>query len=218
MDSGDVNLPRLQHLRGDWIELPDALLYFEADFLANHGVADQQSLCDRLARNLQWTQDRIVVYGREVPIPRLNAWYGDPGTDYAYSGLHLQPRPWLPELDVLRHQLSEHLQHPFNSMLANFYRDGSDSVGRHADDESELGPLPLIATVSLGAARRFALYPKRKGLVEPWRADLPGGSLLVMAGRCQRAWQHEIPKTARPVGGRISLTFRQVIKGDGSRA
>lgn len=204
-------MEKLGHLHGDWIELPDALLYFEADFIADH-----ETLCAELAGQLQWTQDRIVVYGREVQIPRLNAWYGDPGTDYAYSGLQLQPRPWTPQLDVLRHRLSAHLQHDFNSVLANFYRDGADSVGRHADDEPELGPQPLIATISLGAARRFALYPKKSNTknknVEPWRADLPGGSLLVMAGRCQSAWQHEIPKTARPVGGRISLTFRQVIK------
>lgn len=213
MKPTDTNLERLPHLRGDWIELPDALLYFEADFLAD---VDQHALFDRLAQALHWTQDRIVVYGREVQIPRLNAWYGDPGTDYMYSGLQLQPRRWLPELDALRHRLSTHLQHPFNSMLANFYRDGRDSVGRHADDEPELGALPLIATVSLGAARRFVLYPKRKGTAEPWRADLPGGSLFVMAGRCQRAWQHEIPKTGRPVGGRISLTFRHVIKSDWS--
>jgi alkylated DNA repair dioxygenase AlkB len=207
----DVNLPRLPHLHGDWIELPDALLYFEADFLAARGYAERD-LFDQLTGSLHWTQDRIVVYGREVQIPRLNAWYGDPGTDYAYSGLQLQPRPWLPALGDLREQLSAHLQHRFNSVLANFYRDGSDSVGRHADDETELGPLPLIATISLGASRRFALYPKKKGAAAPWRADLPGGSLFVMAGRCQQAWQHEIPKTARPVGGRVSLTYRQLIK------
>lgn len=198
---------RLEHLRGDWIELPGALLYFEADF-----IPDQDLMFARLAEQLQWQQDRIRIYGREQLIPRLNAWYGDPGTDYSYSGLQLQPRPWLPELDALRHRLREHLQHPFNSLLANFYRDGADSVGRHADDEPELGREPLIATVSLGAARRFALYPRNK-TVSPWRGDLPGGSLLVMAGRCQRDWQHEVPKTARPVAGRISLTYRKVIVG-----
>ena len=199
----------MAHLPGDWIELPDALLYFEADFMP-----DQAALFAEYAGQLQWTQDRIVVYGRELSIPRLNAWYGDPGTDYAYSGLHLQPHPWLPSLGALRHRLNQYLQLDFNSVLANVYRDGADSVGRHADDEPELGPLPVIATISLGATRRFALYPNNKRannrLARPWRADLPGGSLLVMAGRCQAAWQHEIAKTARPVDGRISLTFRQV--------
>jgi alkylated DNA repair dioxygenase AlkB len=214
----ESNLRRLPHLRGDWIELPDALLYFEADFLAEQGFGDHEILFDQLAQSLHWTQDRIVIYGREVQIPRLNAWYGDAGTDYMYSGLQLQPRPWLPILATLRECLSAHLQHRFNSVLANFYRDGRDSVGRHADDEPELGPLPLIATVNLGASRRFALYPKRKGAAEPWRADLPGGSLLVMAGRCQWAWQHEIPKTAKPVGGRISLTYRQVVGRNVTRA
>lgn len=206
MNGADTNPERLPHLRGDWIELPDALLYFEADFIADH-----QALFAQLARELHWTQDRITVYDRSVAIPRLNAWYGDPGTDYAYSGLQLRPRPWPPELAELRERLSVHLQHRFNSVLANFYRDGRDSVGRHADDEPELGPLPLIATVSLGAARRFALYPRRREAAAPWRADLPGGSLLVMAGRCQLAWRHEVPKTARPVAGRIGLTFRRVV-------
>jgi len=202
-----LTVNRLEHLHGDWIELPDALLYFEADF-----VADHEAVFADFAEQLHWQQDRIRIYGRELPIPRLNAWYGDPGTDYSYSGLQLQPRPWLPELEALRVRLSAHLQHAFNSVLANFYRDGADSVGRHADDEPELGPLPLIATVSLGAARKFALYPHNRA-VKPWRAELPGGSLLVMAGRCQQAWQHEVPKTARPVGGRISLTYRQVMLG-----
>src|SRR5690606_25566534 len=193
-------------LPGDWIELPDALLYFEADFIADH-----EAVFADYAQQLQWTQDRIVVYGRELAIPRLNAWYGDPGTDYAYSGLQLRPRPWLPALDAMRQRLSQHLQQPFNSVLANFYRDGADSVGRHADDEPELGPQPLIATVSLGGARRVTLH--RNDKTRPaWRADLPGGSLFVMAGSCQRYWQHEISKTAKPVGGRISLTFREVIK------
>ncbi|MDY0071303.1 MAG: alpha-ketoglutarate-dependent dioxygenase AlkB [Thauera sp.] len=194
-----------EHLTGDWIELPDARLYFEADFIADH-----EAVFAEYAGQLAWTQDRIVVYGRESAIPRLNAWYGDPGTDYAYSGLQLRPRPWTPALDALRQRLSEHLRHPFNSVLANYYRDGADCVGRHADDEPELGPQPLIATISLGATRRFALHRNDRS-VPSWRADLPGGSLFVMAGRCQRAWQHEITRTARPVGGRISLTFRHVV-------
>jgi alkylated DNA repair dioxygenase AlkB len=100
--------------------------------------------------------------------------------------------------------------HRFNSVLLNLYRNGRDSMGWHADDEPELGPAPAIASVSLGALRRFRLRP-RAGLVHaPLSLDLPHGSLLLMRGPTQQHWQHALPKTARPVGPRLNLTFRWV--------
>ena len=120
------------------------------------------SLLQKFRAELSWQQQEIRLFGRKILQPRLSCWYGDQGADYAYSGLRLQPLPWHPDLLVLRHLLQESLQCPFNSVLANAYRDGGDSMGWHADDEKELGAEPLIASLSLGAPRRFLLR-SRKG-------------------------------------------------------
>lgn len=202
-------MERPEHLRGEWIELADALLYYEADFIGSDDA--RRDLFDDLARNVSWRQDRIRLFGRERPIPRLSAWYGDAGAVYGYSGLRLQPLPWLEPLAALRRRLERHLAQRFNSVLLNYYRDGADSMGSHSDDEPELGPRPLIAMVSLGAPRRFVLTPRRGRPGDPWRRELAAGSLLVMAGNCQHSWQHAVPKTRRSVGGRISLTYRQIF-------
>jgi alkylated DNA repair dioxygenase AlkB len=199
---------RAEHLRGEWIELPQALLYYEPEFLT---AADSAALFRQLVDAVPWRQDRLRLYGREVPMPRLSAWYGDAGAVYSYSGLRLEPLPWLEALEQLRQRLQRHLSRRFNAVLLNYYRNGTDSMGSHSDDEPELGPAPVIATVSLGAPRRFALTPR--GVASggaAWRRDLADGSLLVMAGPCQRHWRHALPKTRRPVAGRISLTYRLV--------
>ena len=128
---------------------------------------------------------------------------------YRYSGARFEPRPWPDALLLVRARLCEALQVDFNSVLANRYRDGRDAMGWHADNEPELGPQPVIASLSLGATRRFVL--KHRG--DPSRKlalDLPHGSLLVMSGATQRNYRHALPRTARPVGERINLTFRRI--------
>lgn len=196
--------PDWQSLPGELIELPGAVLYHEPGF-----VARAQELFDTLVRTVAWRQERIRLYGREHPVPRLSAWYGDAGAQYRYSGLTLQPLHWLPPLQALRQRLQRHLGCRFNSVLLNYYRNGRDSMGLHADDEPELGPEPVIASVSLGAARRM-IFRHRQRIAEPLSMELGAGSLLVMAGGCQANWRHELPKTRRPVHGRVNLTFRQV--------
>ena len=110
----------------------------------------------------------------------------------------------------LREEISDAAGERFNSVLANLYRDGRDGMGWHSDDEPELGGQPVIASLSLGATRRFVLKhrhdPERKLAIE-----LPAGSLLVMAGDTQRNYRHALPKTARPIGARINLTFRRIL-------
>jgi alkylated DNA repair dioxygenase AlkB len=113
-------------------------------------------------------------------------------------------------LRPLRERLSRELGVEFNSVLANRYRDGRDCMGWHSDAEPELGPAPVIASVSLGAMRRFVL--KHRG--EPERKlalELPHGSLLVMRGETQRHYRHALPRTAKPVGERVNLTFRRIV-------
>jgi len=164
-----------------------------------------------LTADIPWETHRIRMFGKWVDSPRLSCWIGDPQATYRYSGADFAPHPWLPVLAEMRQRLQQELGVPFNSVLANRYRDGRDAMGWHSDDEPELGPEPVIASVSLGAMRRFVLRRrddhavKQAFLLEP-------GSLLVMRGRSQLEWQHALPRTARPVGERINLTFRQVMR------
>lgn len=192
-------------LPGELIELPGARLYYERDF-----VADSGAIYQALQQQVAWRQERIRLFGREHPQPRLSAWYGDSEASYRYSGLALTPLPWLAPLQALRRQLQQHLGCRFNSVLLNWYRHGQESMGLHADDEPELGAEPVIAAISLGAERRL-VFRHRQRVEAPVALAPADGSLLVMAGRCQALWRHELPKTRRPVGGRISLTFRRIM-------
>ncbi|MBT5887388.1 MAG: alpha-ketoglutarate-dependent dioxygenase AlkB, partial [Acidiferrobacteraceae bacterium] len=98
----------------------------------------------------------------------------------------------------------------FNSVLLNYYRTGSQSMGWHSDDERELGPAPTIASISLGSPRRFLLRHRRRKDLPVHEIVLGHGSLLLMSGESQIAWRHSVPKTARPVAPRVNLTFRQI--------
>jgi alkylated DNA repair dioxygenase AlkB len=188
------------------IELPDADLDYRPDWL---GVAAAARLFATLRDAVPWEVHRIRLFGREHASPRLSCWIGDPAAVYRYSGTRFAPHPWLPELAALRERLRAELGAPFNSVLANLYRDGRDAMGWHSDDEPELGPAPVIASVSLGAPRRFVLKHRRDPALRH-ALVLEPGSLLVMAGATQRHWKHALPRTAKPVGARINLTFRQV--------
>lgn len=163
-----------------------------------------------LLETLAWQQSRIRMYGQEHAIPRLNAWYGDPGCRYGYSGTRFEPLPWTETLTHIRERLTATLGVAFNSMLANCYRDGRDSVAWHSDDEPELGRNPVIASVSLGATRRFTLKHKSRRDIRPLAVDLTHGSLLVMSGPTQHHWLHQVAKTTRIVDERINLTFRYI--------
>jgi len=166
-----------------------------------------------LRRELPWRQNHLHIFGRTVPEPRLVTWMGDPGAGYSYSGIELDPVPWTPEVMAVRAAASSLAGVEFNSVLANLYRDGNDSVDWHADDEPELGREPVIASLSLGATRRFDLRHRESG--ETVRVDLPPGSVVVMSGRCQNEWVHRVAKTKRPVGPRINLTFRTIRDDQG---
>lgn len=156
-----------------------------------------------------WRQESIQIQDRKIPLPRLTAWHGDPGTTYGYSGINNVPAPWFDALQSLRQRMTEVSSAPFNSVLFNWYRSGSDSVAWHSDDEADLGSCPVIASVSLGAPRKFSFKHK---LDKTLKKDvvLSDGDLLIMAGSTQQYWLHQIPKTTKPVGERINLTFRVV--------
>ena len=169
-----------------------------------------------LHATLEWSQHRIRIFGREMDAPRLSAWHGDGGCDYGYSGIRLSPQPWTPTLLEIRDRIEDASGLRYNAVLANLYRSGADSMGWHSDDEAELGPDPAIASVSLGAIRCFRMRRRKPGSAS-FGLDLAPGSLLLLGGTVQRTWQHALPKTRRPVGCRINLTYRQV-QCDGSVA
>jgi alkylated DNA repair dioxygenase AlkB len=163
------------------------------------------------AAELPLRADTFTMFGRTVRVPRLVAWHGDPGCRYRYSGQTYEPAPWTPGLAQIRARLVARTGIPWNAVLANYYRDGSDSVGWHADDERELGPTKddvAIASLSLGATRRFVMRHRASG--ERRAFELWDGSLLVMRGRTQAHWRHALPKTAAAVAPRLNLTFRVI--------
>lgn len=164
---------------------------------------------------IPWETHRLHLFGRDVAAPRLSCWIGDPHASYVYSRTRFDPHPWPPLLAALRDRLQLVCDARFNSVLANLYRDGRDSMGWHSDDEPELGDHPVIASLSLGAERRFRLRRRLPRTVKPGPADtvnvtLPPGSVLRMAGATQRLYRHDLPKTRSGVGARINLTFRWI--------
>jgi alkylated DNA repair dioxygenase AlkB len=189
------------------LSLPDADVCFYPQVAL--GVCPD-TLLHELIRDVPWQSGDIVLFGRRYRQPRLFAWYGDPQAHYSYSGTALAPRPWTPRLQQLRECMQRLADVPFNSVLLNYYRDHRDSMGLHADDEPELGPRPVIASLSLGAERVFRLKHRRDRSIRAVRLPLPAGSVLLMAGATQRHWKHELPKQTRPCGPRLNLTFRLI--------
>ena len=201
-DPADRAGPLAEHL-----DLPDADIDWYPAFFA---PAERDRLRDKVLATTAWEQATVRMYGRETPIPRLQAWYGDEGKAYSYSGIAMDAQPWTPALLEIKARLEGVLGVMFNSVLANLYRDGADSVGWHADDEPELGAEPVIASVSLGAARSFQLRHNDDHSLKHAQ-ELTSGSLLVMRGPTQHRWRHQLAKTSRPVGARINLTYRTIV-------
>lgn len=189
------------------LEMVDAEVFFYEHFFSKKEADEYFKL---LLENIKWQQDKIKFYGKEVLIPRLQAWYGDGDKSYSYSGIEMQPHPWTPELLAIKKKIETVAQVKFTSVLLNLYRHGKDSMSWHADDEKELGQNPVIGSVTFGEERAFHFKHKAdKNLKE--KILLTDGSLLLMGGATQHHWKHQIPKTTRELQPRINLTFR-VIK------
>lgn len=181
----------------------DGSMVYRPGFLS---PKDSFELMAGLMEEVPWEERAITVFGRTVMQPRLACWYGD--VAYSYSGITLEPRAWLPRLLRLKSLVESAAGAQFNSVLVNLYRHGSDSMGWHADDEPELGAEPCIASISVGQVRRFRI--RHRESKETVALDLESGSLLVMSGRSQQCWMHEVPKSRRITEPRINLTFRYV--------
>ena len=160
----------------------------------------------RLIAETPWRAHSITLWGKQMAQPRLSSWHGDKA--YRYSGLTLDPLPFTPLQLELKAAVEAVSGASFNSVLLNYYRDGRDSMGMHSDDEPELGPEPLIASLSFGATRTFILKHKRGK--RQLKLDLTSGSLLIMAKKTQSNYLHGINKTRRALGPRVNLTFRKI--------
>ena len=188
------------------ISMPDAdVVHFPGLF----SLSEADLLFTQLKREVAWQQEKIKFYGQVHDLPRLTAWYGDPSKTYIYSGITVHSLKWIPPILEIKRRIESMSDQSFNSVLLNLYRNGSDSVSWHADDEPGLGQNPSIGSVSFGEARPFQM--KHKSLSEKRKIILDHGSYLLMQGTTQHYWLHQIPKSKRPLGERINLTFRNII-------
>lgn len=186
-------------------------LRFFPDFVERQHAKE---LFDELFHEVPWHQRSIIVGGQSYLQPRLTAWFGD--VPYSYSGTtHEANQQWPAALRVLQDQLEEVTGTWFNSLLANLYRDGHDSIDWHSDDEPSLGTNPIIASLSFGDTRVFELRKKPPhglggdfAFCQMARIPLVSGSLLIMEGSTQADWQHRVPKEYHDRSPRINLTFR----------
>lgn len=180
---------------------------FYPDFFTRR---DSDRLFQSLQDNLQWKQEPIWMFGKQVMQPRLTSLYGNPDRPYGYSGISMIPHPWTPELLEIKTKVEDFVGSEFTHVLCNFYRDGNDSMGWHRDNEAVLGKNPTIASVTFGATRDFQIrhYGKKGNKIG---IPLSHGSLLIMSGESQHSWEHQIPKTKKVLSPRINLTFRKLL-------
>ncbi|MFT6371178.1 MAG: alkylated DNA repair dioxygenase AlkB [Maribacter sp.] len=188
------------------LNLPDSSITYYPNFMDIVIADDYFTL---LKNNIAWQQDDIKVFGKVYAQPRLTALYANNNKPYSYSNLTMKPHQFTKELQDIKEKIEVLSKCSFTTCLLNLYRDGKDSNGWHADNEKELGQNPVIASISLGTPRYFHI--KHNTMVDAKHKMLLGhGSLLLMMGETQHFWKHQIPKTSKPIGERINLTFRVV--------
>ncbi|UAB75768.1 alpha-ketoglutarate-dependent dioxygenase AlkB [Mesoflavibacter sp. SCSIO 43206] len=189
------------------LDLPDSDIKYYPDFF-NKKEAD--AYFNSLLKHINWQQDDITVFGKTYKQPRLTALFGNNGKPYSYSNITMHPHVFTEELQQIKDKVETKVNTKFTTCLANLYRNGNDSNGWHADNEIELGKNPIIASVSFGAERYFHLKHRHDKSLKQ-KLLLQHGSLLLMQGKTQHHWLHQIAKTKKDIGLRINLTFR-IIK------
>jgi alkylated DNA repair dioxygenase AlkB len=194
----------------------DNLLPFNGEallFPALFSKTESDDYLQQLITGINWKQEAIIIFGKEVMQPRLTAWYGDSDKSYSYSGITMHPQSWTSALLEIKKRIEPIANTHFTSALLNYYRDGKDSMGWHRDNEKELGLNPIIGSVSFGAARTFQLRNYAdKNIVRS--VELTHGSFLLMRGETQHYWEHRVPKAGArngAMGARINITFRVIL-------
>lgn len=202
-----MSLP-LFDLQGDYIQLDmiDADVRYYPHFFSKNMA---EKLFKILKNTIKWQQDDITVFGKTYPQPRLTSLYANNDNAYTYSNITMKPNPFTKELLLIKKELEKVCTISFTSCLLNLYRDGQDSNGWHSDNEKELGHNPIIASCSFGQARWFHFKHKNNKNLKQ-KILLQPGSLLLMQGKTQECWLHQIPKTQKKVEPRINLTFRLI--------
>ena len=171
--------------------------------------SESQRLFAELLESIAWKHDELVIYGKHITTKRKTAWYGDYEHQYSYSNTTKIALAWIKVLIQLRALVEKQSQSTFNSCLLNLYHAGDEGMAWHSDDEKELGDQPIIASLSIGAERKFSF--KHKKTKENLSLNLESGSLLIMKGDTQKNWQHSLPKTTKINEPRINLTFRTIL-------
>lgn len=165
---------------------------------------------NRLMETIDWQQDEVIIFGKRIVTKRMTGWYGEKEFEYTYSKITRKAKIWTPELIELKNLVEEKTGLEFNSCLLNLYHSGEEGMSWHSDAEAELGKDPAIASLSLGAERKFVLKNKVSG--DKVSVELENGSLLLMKGQTQKFWLHSLPKTKKVKEPRINLTFRNIVK------
>lgn len=166
------------------------------------------TIYENLFNRIDWQQDQIIMFGKAITTKRKVAFYADHSIDYTYSSVKKKGLPWTPELLQIKSLIESHTGAKYNACLLNLYHTGEEGMGWHCDDEKEIIINSSIASLSIGAARKFAF--KHKITKETVAVMLENGSLLEMKGTIQQNWWHSLPKTKKVGSPRINLTFRQM--------
>src|SRR4051812_16570006 len=171
---------------------------------------DAANYFNTLLHSIEWKNDEAIIFGKHITTKRKAAWYGDAAYAYTYSKVTKQALPWTTELYFLK-QLSQQITGAtYNSCLLNLYHNGDEAMAWHSDDEKTLAKDGAIASLSLGAERKFAFKHKRTG--ETISTLLEHGSLLVMKDATQTNWLHRLSKSRLVKEARINLTFRTIVE------
>jgi alkylated DNA repair dioxygenase AlkB len=162
-----------------------------------------------LLTELPWQHDEVRLFGKRIVTDRKVSWHGDIPFSYTYSGIQRTAQPWTPTLAALKARIEAATSTTYNSCLANLYHHGGEGMAWHSDDESMLAYHAPIASLSLGAARRFDFKHKTDPTLRV-SIHLDHGHLLLMRDETQTHWLHALPKTKKVLTPRINLTFRTI--------
>ena len=173
-------------------------------------ISDEQikPLYDELLNEINWENERVVMFGKEIITKRKVAFYSDESIVYTYAGKTKIGLPWKDPLIILKNIVESLTKQTYNACLLNLYHNGDEAMGWHSDNEKEIIANSTIASLSIGASRKFSF--KHKVTKETISIQLENGSLLEMKGTIQSHWLHALPKSKKITESRINLTFRQM--------